>query len=99
MIVPHCLRHTSMIGARSILRSATRLRNTGVSRIRSRIHKSYAYKHNAERKWDAPAQVQKCIAVDLAEDENGKVGQKQAGGTAELWPGRQEAAFIVVTRP
>src|SRR5262249_36295282 len=71
----------------------------GWYRDSKRKQKANTNKHDAECKWDAPAPAQKGIARDLAEDENGKVGQKQAGGTTKLRPRRKETAFVIMPRP
>src|SRR5262249_36007634 len=55
--------------------------------------------HDRDQERDAPAPDEELIAGNLAEDQHGEVGEEQAGGPAELRPGRDEAAVLVRARP
>ena len=87
-----------MTGTRAIRFSATIRRNVGVHDAEPDVEPDGDH-HEAKQERDAPAPNQELVAGDAAEHQHGYVCQQQAGGTAELRPGGDEAAVLVGPRP
>ena len=79
--------------------SSSNLRNTGLSRIPSRIHSPIPTSTIDSRKGMRQPQVRNAVARQRAENQHRDVGQEQTGRHAKLRPGRDEAPVLVAARP